>query len=193
MLPLQPDAISGRVNTMTVAWTSLAMKDSQGVTVLTSAKFLAPAVLDSGTSYIGLPITIFNEVAALLGAVSDDVYGYLVHCDIRLHDGTMDFGFGGSYGPVISVRYAELAIPLYSRNGTQLKFSDHSYACAFGMFPVADGEQILLGDTFLRSSYVVYDLENREIALAPTKFGSTKSNVVEIEKVRRGGGLSRRM
>jgi hypothetical protein len=184
-LPIQPDAISGKINTMTVTWTSLTIKSSQSNMILTSADFAAPAVLDSGTSYTALPIAIFNKTAAYFGAVNDDNYGYLVYCSIRQYEGSLDYGFGGSTGPVISVKYEELAIPVYLENGTQLTFSDGSFACAFGLFPVVDGEQILFGDTFLRSSYAVYDLENKRIALTTTNFGSTNSNVVEI-----GRGIS---
>jgi len=50
------------------------------------------------------------------------------------------------------------------------------------MFSVTDGEEILFGDAFLRSAYVVYDLEDKRVGLAPTKFGSTASNIVEIVK-----------
>jgi len=39
----------------------------------------------------------------------------------------------------------------------------------------------VLGDTFLRSAYVVYDLSNNEISLAQTNFNATKSNVMEIQ------------
>jgi hypothetical protein len=38
----------------------------------------------------------------------------------------------------------------------------------------------VLGDTFLRSAYVVYDLQNNQISLAQTDFNSTTTNVVEI-------------
>jgi hypothetical protein len=37
-----------------------------------------------------------------------------------------------------------------------------------------------MGDTFLRSAYLVYDLENNEISIAQTNFNSTSNNVVEI-------------
>jgi len=98
------------------------------------------------------------------------------------YEGTLEYGFGGSEGSVISVKYSEIAIPEYDEDGTRMTFSDGSYACAFGMFPVGDGEEVLFGDTFLRSAYVVYDLENKHISLASTIFGSIASNVVEIEK-----------
>ena len=39
----------------------------------------------------------------------------------------------------------------------------------------------MLGDTFLRSAYVVYDLSNNQISLAQTDFNATKSNVMEIQ------------
>jgi hypothetical protein len=38
----------------------------------------------------------------------------------------------------------------------------------------------VLGDTFIRSAYLVYDLANNEISMAQTKFNSTATNVVEI-------------
>lgn len=38
----------------------------------------------------------------------------------------------------------------------------------------------MLGDTFLRSAYVVYDLENNQISLAATNFNATGTNVQEI-------------
>jgi hypothetical protein len=39
----------------------------------------------------------------------------------------------------------------------------------------------ILGDTFLRSAYVVYDLTHNEIGFAQANFGSTTSNIVELK------------
>ena len=49
----------------------------------------------------------------------------------------------------------------------------------FGIAP-SQGTTSVLGDTFLRSAYVVYDLANNEISLAQTNFDSKSSHVVEI-------------
>ncbi|KAH8689574.1 aspartic peptidase domain-containing protein [Talaromyces proteolyticus] len=49
--------------------------------------------------------------------------------------------------------------------------------CKFG---VQEGDEWILGDTFLRSAYVVYDLDEEKIWLARTKYNSTSSNMVEI-------------
>jgi hypothetical protein len=226
-LEIHPDANSGKANTMTVAWNSLSITNPDGSKLLTSANFTSPAVLDSGTSCIALPASIFDDVANWSGVINVADYGYLIRCNVSGYPGTLDYGFGGSKGPIISVKYAEIAIPIYTQDGTQVTFSDGSYACefplwpavrngfwslsgrstlyhtpsgyveeiianyavclgAFGMFSVTDGEEIFFGDTFLRSVYVVYDLEDKRTGLAPTKFGSTASNIVEIVK---GGGF----
>jgi hypothetical protein len=39
-------------------------------------------------------------------------------------------------------------------------------------------DYIILGDSFLRSAYLVYDLENYQIGMAATVFNSAKSNIV---------------
>lgn len=51
--------------------------------------------------------------------------------------------------------------------------------CQFGIEPAGE-DPILLGDTFLRSAYVVYDLANNQISIAQTDFNATTSNVQEI-------------
>jgi len=51
--------------------------------------------------------------------------------------------------------------------------------CIIGISP-ADGSTPVLGDTFLRSAYVVYDLVNNQISLAQTDFNATSSNIMEI-------------
>jgi hypothetical protein len=48
------------------------------------------------------------------------------------------------------------------------------------------GGAMILGDTFLRSAYVVYDLESNSIEIAQTVFNSTTSNVVEFSAAESG-------
>jgi hypothetical protein len=57
--------------------------------------------------------------------------------------------------------------------------SDGTKICLFGIAP-AGSSSAVLGDTFIRSAYLVYDLSNNEISIAQTKFNTTASNVVEI-------------
>jgi hypothetical protein len=64
-------------------------------------------------------------------------------------------------------------------NGNPITFKDGQQACNFGISP-SPGATAILGDTFLRSAYVVYNLETNEIAIAQTVFNSDSSNIVEF-------------
>ena len=55
----------------------------------------------------------------------------------------------------------------------------HSNVQCVGIAPAGSSTPVL-GDTFLRSAYVVYDLYNNEISLAQTNFNSTTDNIMEI-------------
>lgn len=71
-------------------------------------------------------------------------------------------------------------------SGKPFKFhSTGQVACELG-FEAAQGRPILLGDTFLRSAYVVYDLDNNEVSIAQTNFNSGQQNVLEIQAGPRG-------
>jgi len=165
---------------MTVAWTSISLTDSTGTTQFSQNDFPLAAVLDSGTTLTVIPPDMWTILANYFNAVDDPSYGPVVSCGIATVDGSLDFGFGGSGGTTISVAFSELAIPLYDNQGHHLTFADGSDACQFGLSPATSGEPILLGDTFLRSAYVVYDLDSQEIGIAPTVFESKKSNIVEL-------------
>lgn len=182
-MPIQPDAQSGQITSMTVAWTSLSITDpTQGTQTLTSSSFALPAVLDSGTTLTYVPPDLYNEVASFANVMSfEGMDTGLVECEaMKAYKGTLDFGFVGSGGPVISVPFSELSYPYTDDSGNPLSFDNGNTACYFGLAPTEDNTQILFGDTFLRSAYVVYDLDREEIAIAPTVFNSDVTNIVEI-------------
>jgi hypothetical protein len=179
-LEIQPDSQSGTISSMTVAWTSLSVTYDSSTTVVSQSDFPLAAVLDSGTTLTVIPSDMFAELANFFNAASDPNYGVLVSCDIGSVNGTLDFGFGGDKGTTISVAFKELALPVTDNQGNSLTFSDGSTACSFGLDQTSENEPILFGDTFLRSAYVVYDLDNQQIGIAPTNFESTNSNIQEI-------------
>ena len=184
--PIQPDARTGTRSTMTIAWTSLSVTDASGTTFVTPSGFAQPVVLDSGATYTLLPQDLFNTLANYFGAVQDNDYGWLVPCNISSKGGQIDYGFNG---PFFSVAFDQLAVPLLDDSGSAITFQrDNSPACKFGINPVQDGGLLLFGDTFLRSQYVVYDLDNFQISIAPTKFNVSDSQVVEIQNGTRGAG-----
>ena len=177
-LELQPDVQTGNITSFTVAWTSLSITNDDSVTIfLTPNGFAAPTMLDSGTTLTSLPQDLYNSVATYVGAVDSTSSGPLVLCNISSYQGTLSFGFGGDNGPRISVPFSELALPAADPQGKPLTFEDGSPACRFGLFA---SSETLFGHTFLRSAYVVYDLDALKIGIAPIVYSSTSSNVTEI-------------
>lgn len=177
-VPIQASSRGGAITSFTVAWTSLSATSSTGTDTLTSAGFVSPAILDSGTTITLLPDDVAALVFEELGAtVSQQLGAVVVPCSLGQNSGTINYGFGGTGGPVIKVPLNELVLPLVLTNGRIPTYQNGAQACQLGIQSAGD-LPILLGDTFLRSAYVVYDLVNNQIALANTDFNSTGSNVV---------------
>jgi hypothetical protein len=72
---------------------------------------------------------------------------------------------------------SQLVLPLTTETGAVPRFTNGQAVCQLGIQPAGE-DPTLFGDTFLRSAYAVYDLENNKIALAQTDFNSTGSNIV---------------
>lgn len=132
-------------------------------------KLAVPALLDSGSSLMYLPDNVFNSVIKQLGATYDANQGAaFVPCSLANSGGTLDFTFSG---PTISLAMNELVIEAGVQRGQPV--------CILGIGPTG-GSTPVLGDTFLRSAYVVYDLTSNEISLAQTNFNSSSDHILEI-------------
>jgi hypothetical protein len=174
-LPVQLDGQTGGLTSFTVAWTGLTFT-SGGKTSNLSPSAAVPAILDSGTTNLLLPDDIANEILNGLGVISDMNYGNLVKCSVLNDAGTFSFTFGGQGGPTINVALSEFGFPLTNQDGSQATLSDGTPICQFGI-QAAGQAPVLFGDSFLRSAYVVYDLQQNSIALAQTKFNVSDSNI----------------
>ncbi|KAJ5818617.1 hypothetical protein N7474_004208 [Penicillium riverlandense] len=182
-IAIQPDAQSGQITSMTIPWTSLSITDpTQGTMTLTANSFAQPALLDSGTTLSYIPRDLYDQVASFANVFYADDGTGIVECEVmQSYRGTLNFEFDGSSGPVIPVPFSEFCPPLLDIYGNLVPLSNGYTACSFGFGPAQDDEPIILGDTFLRSAYVVYNLDRQEIAIAPTVFESDESNIVEID------------
>jgi hypothetical protein len=149
---------------------------SLGGTVIASNQAQA-VLLDSGSSLTYLPDAISEAIFEQVGAQYDSSQGTaFVPCSIASNSSTLDFTFSS---PTIKVSMDELVIQVTSANGRPLTFSDGTRACVFGIAP-AGSSTAVLGDTFIRSAYLVYDLANNEISIAQTTFNATTNNILEI-------------
>lgn len=176
-LPMQPDG-QDNVTDFSVSLTSVSIRTADGKTQKLSDPSLAvPALLDSGTFDTELPASIANAIISGMGAVIDQGSA-VVPCRYTHANATIIFGFGGPGGPQVSVPMSEMVVD------TGSTFSDGSEECYLGIDAVDEslGGSIILGDTFLRSAYVVYDLENQIIALAQARYNvsADESNIVPI-------------
>ncbi|CAK3975964.1 aspartic-type endopeptidase opsB [Lecanosticta acicola] len=149
-----------------IALTAVGMNGTQG----SIAKNLAsPALLDSGSSLMYLPNSVAQKIYDQVEAQYDSDQGAaFVDCDLANSDATIDFTFSS---PTIRVAMRELVIVAGESRGKSV--------CILGVGPAGSSTPVL-GDTFLRSAYVVYDMTNNEISLAQTNFNSTSNNVLEI-------------
>ena len=179
-IQIYKDSNSGTFTSFMVALTSLSATSPSGSDTLTSTGFPIPVVLDSGTTLSYLPQDLAEQVWREVGAVYDQSFGAaLLPCSMQTSKGYFSFGFAGPSGPSINITMDELVLDINTvRNPT---FPSGQYqgqeACQLGIQNFTS-EPYLLGDTFLRSAYVVYDLENNEIGIAATDFNATTSNVV---------------
>ncbi len=135
-------------------------------------------LLDSGSSLTYLPDTLAHDLFNQVGAQYDNQQqAAFVPCSLMNNVSTVDFTFSS---PTISVPMAELVInPPPNPDGTAPTFDNGTPACLFGISPAGQSTPVL-GDTFLRSAYVVYDLANNQISLAQTNFNSTQDSIMEI-------------
>ncbi|WEW61899.1 hypothetical protein PRK78_007397 [Emydomyces testavorans] len=168
----------GAYRDLSVALTGLAVKSSAGLQRFPAGNFPFSVVLDTGSSLTYLPNVIVTEIFSAVSAVWDSNAGAAyVPCDLAKSDAQFIFTFSE---PNITVGMDEMVVdPGPNSRGQRLRFDDGTPACIFGIVP-AENSVAILGDTFIRSAYVVYDLNNREISLAQTKFNSTNDDILEI-------------
>ncbi|PKS08673.1 hypothetical protein jhhlp_004726 [Lomentospora prolificans] len=161
--------------------TSVEAESPSGTDTLTTESFPVDVILDSGTTLTSLPIDMVEQMWEEAGAEFSSVLRQpLIPCYRRDSPGKFTFGFGGPGGPKITVPMDELVLDLTT--GKAPLFPDGSRykgqeACLFGIQDFG-GPPYILGGTFLRSAYVVFDLVNNEIGIAQTDFNETDSSIV---------------
>ncbi|KAE9362827.1 acid protease, partial [Stipitochalara longipes BDJ] len=116
---------------------------------------------DSGSTFCYLPPALFAGLLSFFpSAVNQGSNEYTVPCSLRTQAGTIDFGFGGT---TIHVSYHEF----FWFDGAQ---------CWLAAVP--SKEFFLLGDSFIRSAYIVYDQDNANVLLAQA--ANCGSNIIPI-------------
>ncbi|KAF2805657.1 acid protease [Mytilinidion resinicola] len=185
--------VTGLNDVMMVPWAGLAMRTEKG-TVQLPLPPKSNATFDSGTTISYLPLAAARQIAVEAGAVERNLSGaihYYLPCDAATNF-SLSYTFGdekttcASGGPRIEVPASELVLPVSANSGTDVpdlpKFGGFE-TCELGIM----GEETytpnfgyLLGDTFMRSAYLVYDLEEKKIGIAQAKLNVTETEIVEL-------------
>ncbi|ODV94933.1 hypothetical protein PACTADRAFT_27622, partial [Pachysolen tannophilus NRRL Y-2460] len=136
----------------------------------------AVALLDSGTTAIYAPVTVFMAINQALGGTYNSEYGVYTSECVKEDDTTQaTFDFTGAK---INVSLYDLQVPISElTTGTS---SSRKGTCVIEIFASSDSSYIL-GDAFLRSAYVVYDLDDYQISLAQSNPNSTSENIEVIK------------
>ena len=141
--------------------------------------------LDTGSTltYVSRKVakSIWDKVEAkmLLGRA-------LIDCKYRdpaESNTTVDFTFGNK---AIKVLISELVVKLPNYALVQQLPIDLDDPCVFGIQSTADNNMDLdtvtiIGDTVLRSMYVVYDARNKQVGIAQANVGSSTSEIHELD------------
>jgi candidapepsin len=122
------------------------------------------SMFDSGTTYTWLVPGIFDPLAAHFGWTQPDPSNPSHIGPCQGDDVVFDFG----YNTKITIPYNLMVLPY---QGNQ---------CYIKIFRTR-GTEVLntLGDNFLRSVYTVFDLDNRQLQVAPVVY-TTASNIVPL-------------
>ena len=155
------------------------MTNKAGKNLNSQPSLAVPVILDSGTTDSYLPDNMVQPILSGVGAVNTRELGFIVPCDLADTGATFAFTFGAANGPTINVDISEFVTPIFTEDDRTPTFNDGTEACSWALLP-AGGSPNLFGDSFLRSAYVVYDLQSEQIGLAQTNFNATNAHVVDF-------------
>lgn len=165
-VPVLKDPIQGsniEYTSFTVALTGVSISDDSGTRSLTDDNFAVPVLLDSGTTITHLTSDLAQAINDGFGATQIQGNGVLP-CSRASSNASITYHFGGSDGPAISVPLDALMWDFQHSGGQQ--FSDGQDACLLAVEGPIGDNPVILGDSFMRSGYFVFDLENNQVAMA---------------------------
>ncbi|KAG5365507.1 Acid protease [Yarrowia sp. C11] len=141
-----------------------------------------PALLDSGTTLCNLPQDMVDAILGQFSDVSNSLRtGYYTKCS-NVPQGSIDFVFSGNK---LTVELADLMKPLENPDGSKIT-TDGEQACGILVTANTDShsisDSVVLGASFLRSAYVVYDRDAQKIMMGKAKYGVSSSDIVELEE-----------
>lgn len=150
------------------------------------------ALLDTGVNGIRVPMHLYDAIAPelpLLNATDEEMDDWgtvypVVLCDYDSSNTSFTITLSDDNGKSadIDVPVSELITPIYSgaKNSTVLAMRDGQPICDFGLWYTHFGYDMMLGDSFLRSAYTFFNLDQKTISLAQAVYNTTATWIVPI-------------
>ncbi|PWW80347.1 acid protease [Tuber magnatum] len=178
-LPMDKRLGESKAREFAITLTSVSITNTDGSSLtLTTDDYASPVLLDTGSTYTYLDPDLAKELGDQVGAQPLEQYGVaVVPCGVRSYNGSVTYAFSGA---TITVPLSELVVDAWDKSGNLASYSDGTPLCYWGILSSGDVGTNVMGDTFLRSAYVVYDLDNEEISLANTRYDAADSRIREI-------------
>lgn len=163
-----------------VTLTGIKLSNNNDITVDVDIPGPFPVLLDSGTTYIYFPETVVQNIQEQFESSFNHDLGLnvLPSCSLRDSDGFVDFSFSNA---TIKVPVANLVVEALDKEGNPLLDQNMKQVCILAVQPNSKvGGTSILGDHFLSSAYVVFNLEQQVIGLAQSATQTSNSNIVPI-------------
>lgn len=139
---------------------------SIGSTVLASSSI--SVVLDCGATLSYLPASIYSAMVDAFPTAQLGSDGYaIVDCGVASQSGSVDFVFGST---TIKVEYKDIIWEYTDPDASEP-------GCVLGVQP-DESDTPILGDSFLRAAYLVFDQDNRNVHIAQA--GNCGSEIIAI-------------
>jgi hypothetical protein len=153
------------------------------------------AILDSGSTISLLPNDQVQQIWDEFGVITfDQMFAPFIDCAYAGDKGdgyVFEFRFANKtiqvpMNEMVIDAYAEIQDQISSDPSLRRYFSDWDGACMFGIgstgdFGIRTDQFTLLGATFLRSAYVVYDLANEQLAIAQANLDTEEEDITEVD------------
>lgn len=136
-----------------------------------------PVLLCIGCGYWEVPTDYYNQLVNSSFTFVDQ--NGECSCHHRDDDHVLQLVFGAE--TAINVPARDIIVPLYNTTtGKPLPYTDGSDACGFAITAVSDpSDYYTLGESILRSMYLVFDLDNAQVSIAQAVINSTAPSDVQ--------------
>ncbi|KAI9469823.1 MAG: aspartic peptidase domain-containing protein [Benjaminiella poitrasii] len=182
-LPVVPDSISGnyvlwQIDTQSIRCKSCKYNHDQATVIYYNNSMPIVTSIDTGTTFSYMKDAYIRNILSDLTDsdhhVLDQHSGcYPIDCRYAFnkdHDARVDFAFATSNANQnvhFSIPVSELVEPL---DNTNIRYATK---CVFSICPSSNSNSILLGDSVIRSLYLVFDMAEYRIGIAPSLYTSS--------------------